>query len=98
MPDQTPEQREAALKLADELRSAAIDSRLDMKPIYLMMDGAKAIRDLHAENVRLREALKQISMTCGDRSNTETDLRVKIIGVCHAALSGSPDSEAETKV
>lgn len=33
-----------------------------------------------------RAAIMEISRTCGDRSLSEIDLRVKIIGICHGVL------------
>jgi len=86
MPDQTPEQREAALKLAERFSDSPEWSG----------ELARALLSEHAENVRLREALKDISLIA--HGNLIQDGGKFVASICRAALSGFPATEAETKV
>lgn len=51
-----------------------------------IVDAMNRLTALEADKQRLCEHVIAISTTAGNRSISEIDLRVKIIGVCHSAL------------
>jgi hypothetical protein len=80
----TPEQREAALKLAIIVCVAGDGFHTKIENAKEL---ARALLDLHAEVVRLREALEKIQRGAVDHSGYWS------FSIARAALSGSPATE-----